>query len=114
MNRLNKYLDDQKEAISRINLERVIEISEHLMQTATEGNNIWVAGNGGSATTAAHLVTDLTKGCYEKTKIQHPAICLNESLGAFSAWSNDYSYNDALSFELQSLGKIGDCFIAIS
>lgn len=113
-NVFKEFLREQIDALSDIEIEDIVHVSELIKQVADGGNRIWTAGNGGSATSAAHFATDLSKGCYIDPIRQYPAICLNEQMGTYTAWSNDYSFADAIANILDSHAKPGDCFIGIS
>ena len=101
-------------AIQKLSSEKIQIFSQYIISAAEKKNFIWIAGNGGSATTAAHLATDLNKGIFLATQLQFRAICLNESLGITTAWSNDTSYEYALSGQISSLVSSGDLVIIIS
>src|SRR3989338_5218649 len=58
---IEKYMDDGARILqetSREDIERVIEI---LLQTWKEDRQVFVMGNGGSASTATHFAWDLAK-----------------------------------------------------
>lgn len=108
------FLSDQVRVLEKIDTQMIVKTAELIKRTSHSGKRIWVAGNGGSATTASHFATDLSKGCYVETGARYPTICLNESLGITTAWANDFSYRTALANNLRSQAASGDCLIAIS
>ncbi|HLH75107.1 MAG TPA: hypothetical protein VKX96_17650, partial [Chloroflexota bacterium] len=59
---IQDYVHALTTALSRLDLERVIEIIDCLWQAYQRDQQVFFLGNGGSATTASHIVTDLTKG----------------------------------------------------
>ena len=79
-NLVKKILDEQVAAIQKLSSEKIQIFSQYIISAAEKKNFIWIAGNGGSATTAAHLATDLNKGIFLATQLQFRAICLNELL----------------------------------
>ena len=111
---LKEFLTEQLYALNEISIPDILQVAEVLRKTSNSSNRIWIAGNGGSATTAAHFAVDLSKGCFTKTQHRYLAICLNEGLGIQSAWANDESYEMSLSRSLETQANKGDCFIAIS
>lgn len=114
MNNLENYLINQARVIVELPVGRIREFAALVDQTSKNGRTIWACGNGGSATTAAHLVTDFSKGLFQSTDRQFRAICVNEQLGPMTAWSNDVSYETALLNYLKSVCVDGDLIVLIS
>jgi len=93
------------------------------------GGKIMIAGNGGSAADAEHIVGELMKGFLLKrpvtdsriptelaAKLQGslPAICLSGGVALPTAYLNDVDGEYTVAQTLYGLGKSGDVFIAIS
>lgn len=93
------------------------------------GGKIMIAGNGGSASDAEHIVGELMKGfklmrpvCDERiptelaAKLQGslPALCLSGGVALPTAFANDVDGEYTVAQNLYGLGKEGDIFIAIS
>ena len=114
MNEIQDYLTHQIKALNDIDLHQVTNIATSIKEVAKSGKKIWIAGNGGSATTAAHCATDLSKGVFSNTGEQIPAICLNEMLGVSTAWSNDINFKLALKLQMESLYTPGDLVLVFS
>ena len=74
---------------------------------ACEGT-LWLAGNGGSASTAQHWACDLSKAAGRRVQ----ALGCNPAV--LTAWANDKSYDVALAEELQRLARPGDALICLS
>ncbi len=76
----------------------------HLIKVA---NFVYVCGNGGSATTAEHLTSDLlSKGI--------KAICLNSNMAVMTMIANDFGYEYIFSRQLLTFGDMNDLLITIS
>jgi D-sedoheptulose 7-phosphate isomerase len=75
---------------------------------------IWVIGNGGSAATASHASCDLSKGLSLSLEKRVRSFSLLDSLATFTAWSNDFSYEEALLESCKINFRKNDCLIAIS
>lgn len=114
MSLYDALIEENIRAIESLDQSAVKRLVEHIKITAKNGNSIWVLGNGGSATTAAHFSTDLSKGVFVRTNNQYRAICLNELLGIQTAWSNDFGFNTSLKNSLESFCRTGDLVIVIS
>jgi D-sedoheptulose 7-phosphate isomerase len=69
---------------------------------------LWLAGNGGSASTAQHWACDLSKAAGRRVQ----ALGCNSAV--LTAWANDVSYGDALAKELEGIVQPGDRLIVLS
>jgi len=76
--------------------------------------SIFICGNGGSAATASHFVSDLNKGANAKGMPRFRAMALVDNIPLLTAWSNDASYGDAFAEQLRNLARPGDLVIGIS
>ena len=113
---LAEYLGSHYNAIhALLEDEEQIDLMVHAISRCIKrGGIIWTAGNGGSASTASHLVCDLAKGVALGTNQQVRAFCLNDNLAINTAWANDFSYEVALQRQLELSANSEDLFIAIS
>ena len=113
---LTEYLDSHNTAIRALSEdeEQIRLVVDAISRCIKRGGIIWTAGNGGSASTASHLVCDLAKGVALGSNRQVRAFCLNENLAINTAWANDFSYNVALQRQLELSANPEDLFIAIS
>ena len=77
------------------------------------GKKIIFFGNGGSASDAQHLSTELTvRFCENRKSI--PAISLVTDTSAISAIGNDYGFKYIFSRQLEAIGQAGDVAIGIT
>jgi D-sedoheptulose 7-phosphate isomerase len=88
-------------------IEKVISMIE---ETYDKGNIIFIAGNGGSAATASHMVCDLSKTTGKNIK----AISLSDNVPTMSAIGNDISFDQVFSIPLKILAKKGDMLLVIT
>lgn len=100
-----------EDAISYLELEKFIEVFKGLQLNR---RILWVAGNGGSASTASHMCTDFSKGLDENSRTNIKALCLNDSIPTTTAWANDVDYSSALGSYLRSVASPGDVVLAIT
>ena len=114
MSEFDEYLREQCNAILKLDESAIKKSSDLILKKSLNNNSIWIAGNGGSATTAAHMATDLSKGVYTRIGTQIRAICLNEFLGVQTAWANDEEFNTAIANSLKAFAKESDLVILIS
>lgn len=113
---LAEYLGSHNNAIETLlkDEEQIELVVDAIARCIKRGGIIWTAGNGGSASTASHLVSDLAKGVALATTQRIKAFCLNDNLATNSAWANDFSYEVALQRQLELSANQEDLFIAIS
>ena len=79
------------------------------------GNNtIFWCGNGGSASQANHLSAELIGGMYKDKKSPFKSVCLNVDTAFITAWSNDDSFDNIFSRQLEGLAQSDDLLIALS
>src|SRR4051812_31983413 len=77
------------------------------------GKKLLTCGNGGSATDAAHLATEIVVRLQDD-RPAYPAIALAESGGALTAGANDYGFDRVFARQIEALGQAGDVLIAFS
>ena len=70
-------------------------------------------GNGGSAADAQHLSAELV-GRYMKNRKPLASIALTTDTSVITAISNDFSFDEIFSRQIESIGNEGDILYAIS
>ncbi|MCY3748094.1 MAG: SIS domain-containing protein [Chloroflexi bacterium] len=77
---------------------------------------VFTAGNGGSAATASHFATDLSKTTIPRAPGAPGirAVALTDNAGLVTAWANDYSYEHVFAEQLRNLARRDDLLVAIS
>ena len=108
------YRDELLQAISSIDLDKVNRAIEVLAEARARGRRIFVCGNGGSASTASHFVTDLVKGASYGRTNRFRILALTDSLPTITAYSNDVSYECIFAEQLKNFAEPEDVVIAIS
>jgi D-sedoheptulose 7-phosphate isomerase len=86
---------------------------EKVKSTLWEGNNIFVAGNGGSATTSNHMVIDLGVGL-QKPKDSGQIYSLVADVGLVSKIANDSGFENLLVEMAEEYVHAKDVVIIIS
>lgn len=69
---------------------------------------LWLAGNGGSASTAQHWACDLSKKAGQRT------VALGANPAVLTAWANDSDYANIFGAELSRLAQPNDALICLS
>jgi D-sedoheptulose 7-phosphate isomerase len=110
------YFNNLSNLYKNINLSELNKITQILLKIIKNNKNIYVAGNGGSAAIANHLLCDFNKGIKISSKkvLKPKIISLCNSIEIMTAISNDIGYDRVFSFQLENYAKKGDCLICIS
>src|SRR5258706_13541707 len=108
------YREQLLSTVGSIDTERVAQAIQWMSGARVAGRSIFVAGNGGSAATAAHFVCDMVKGASLGSPPRFRIVALGQNLPTLTAYSNDFSYADALVEELKNFAQAGDIYMAIS
>ena len=93
----------------------VQEISIKMAEAFKNGNKVMFCGNGGSAADSQHLATEFVVRLRSSlNRPPLPGLALTTDTSMITACSNDYSFEDIFSRQIQALGKKGDILIGIS
>lgn len=80
----------------------------------SEGKQVITCGNGGSASTASHYITDWNKMGNLATGRRFHGVCLCDNVGLITAYANDISYDEVFAGQLKAIMMPGDLVIAVS
>lgn len=97
--------------IDRLEMERAMEA---IMDAYEKEASIYIMGNGGSASTASHIVCDFNKGISMHHDMKFKFVSLADNMAVVSAISNDCSYDDIFKMQIEGRLRSGDIIIAIS
>lgn len=99
--------------LETVDVRTVAEAGSALRVARDCGATVMVAGNGGSATTASHMVTDLTFG----RGLPEPGlrvVGLVDNLAVLTATANDFAFEEVFARQLRRLAKPDDVLILLS
>jgi D-sedoheptulose 7-phosphate isomerase len=111
---ITDYLTAQKAALDSIPVEGVVQLIETYRKALTEDRQIFVFGNGGSASNCSHFATDLGKGSSDKVGRRFRVVSLNDNVSWMTALGNDYAYDQIYVRQLMNYGRPGDIAMGIS
>jgi D-sedoheptulose 7-phosphate isomerase len=80
----------------------------------TRRARLWVAGNGGSAAIADHLLCDWVKGTFTPSQPPIHVHSLVSGTALLTACANDFGYDASFSRQIEMLAQTGDVAICIS
>jgi D-sedoheptulose 7-phosphate isomerase len=109
-----QYKSGLLEAIEALDLEKVGQVVEILKRARAEERQIFVCGNGGSASTASHFACDMVKGASFGRQSRFRIMALTDSLPTLTAYSNDVGYECVFVEQLKNFARPGDVVMAIS
>lgn len=108
------YFEELQALLDRIDPAPVAAAIRALHDARLHGRQVFVMGNGGSASTASHAACDLAKNTSGSGWPLFKVFGLADNTALFSALSNDYGYENVFVRQLEPLLAAGDVVIAIS
>jgi D-sedoheptulose 7-phosphate isomerase len=112
--KIDTWLEDAATLIRGIDVNSVADAAEGLLQVRDANGTMFLAGNGGSASTANHLALDLQKAGISPKGVRPKVISLSENIGLITAWGNDESFDVVFEKQLEALAEEGDSLLIIS
>lgn len=114
MEHIYRYIQHLKETLDRLPIDLIDQVIYLLHEARLKGRQVFVMGNGGSASTASHFVCDLAKNTRRSGWPHFRAIGLTDNMAIFSAFANDEGFDNVFSEQLANLVQPYDIVIAIS
>lgn len=111
---INSYLGTLSNTIANLNASEIETVAGLLRQARDSGRQIFIFGNGGSASTASHFACDMNKGASASGAKRFKVICLNDSIPTMLAYSNDVGFEHVFKEQLENFCNKGDLVVAIS
>ena len=82
---IEDYLQKQQDTIEKLPHSKIKELVELYQKAWREDRQIFVCGNGGSASNASHFITDLSKGASDVLKKRFRGMSLNDNVSWMTA-----------------------------
>lgn len=114
MNQIKNYITGLQQTIDQLPHQLISDVIDVLNEARLKGSQVFIMGNGGSATTASHFVCDLAKNTRQDGLPHFRVIGLTDNMSIFSAYANDEGYENVFSQQLANLVNPGDVIIGIS
>jgi len=113
---ISKYIDESIDCLNKLKLQldTIQKIVNILENARRNDKNIFLCGNGGSGSTASHMICDLNKTSSIPGKKRLKAISLVDNMPIVLALANDLSYSEIFIEQLKNHMKSSDVLIAIS
>ena len=114
MHYFQEYTNELQETLTCLPFH-LIETLEHVLFDARINNRqVFIMGNGGSASTASHFVCDLAKNTRNPHLPHFRVIGLTDNMAILTAYANDDGYDSVFADQLVNFACEKDIVIAIS
>jgi D-sedoheptulose 7-phosphate isomerase len=114
MDHIKNYITTLHQTIDLLPQSLISDVIEMLEEARRQGRQVFIMGNGGSASTASHFVCDLAKNTRQAGLPHYRVIGLTDNMAMFSAYGNDEGYESVFASQLANLINPGDIVIGIS
>lgn len=108
------YLSELHALVKKLNAEAIEAVAERVYRAWKSDHLVLTLGNGGSAFTASHFVTDLVKTAAVDGCRRLKALSLADNIGLVTAIGNDINYEQTFVYSLESFSRADDLVIAVS
>lgn len=111
---IDNYFKAHADLASKLNIDMFQAGVDLVKKKFEDGKKIITCGNGGSASTASHYITDWNKMVNLATGKKFRGISLCDNIGLITAYGNDISYDEVFAGQLKAIMDEGDLLVAIS
>ena len=111
---IKNYISKEIEVLNALDAASIDTVMTAIMEAYHADANIYIFGNGGSASTASHFQNDFNKGISEHLDKKFNFVCLNDNIPTVLAIANDSGYEFIFEHQLKGKLKQNDLVIAIS
>ncbi len=111
---ITDYIALERKILSEISVDDINSVLNEIVAAFEREGNIYIFGNGGSASTASHYTNDFNKGISEYTEKKFRFVCLNDNVPTLMAVANDIGYEEVFRFQLRGKLSEKDLVIGIS
>jgi D-sedoheptulose 7-phosphate isomerase len=108
------YAEAVSRALGSIDWRQLALAVAEIEGARARGARLWVAGNGGSAAIADHLLCDWVKGTFTPSQKPIHVHSLVSSTALLTACANDFGYEVGFSRQLEMQAQAGDILICLS
>src|SRR5688572_30392866 len=95
-------------------VDAIYRVGRLLSDARDKSATIYIAGNGGSASTASHWVNDLGKATKTNKKPPMRVMSLSDNVSWLTALANDEGYDRIFAGQMENFAKQGDVLVLLS
>jgi len=114
MDTVINYITTLKTVLDQLDVAPIREAIAVLHQARMNQRQVFIMGNGGSASTASHMVCDLAKNTRRPGWPFLRVIGLTDNMAILTAYANDEGYENVFAQQLANLIQPDDVVIGIS
>ena len=114
MEQIATYISLLQQTLDRLPNDLIAQVIDILHRARMNGKQVFIMGNGGSASTASHFVCDLAKNTRNNSLPHYRVIGLTDNMAIFSAYANDEGYENVFAQQITNLVNPEDVVIGIS
>lgn len=111
---VREYAYELSRALLSVDQRQLNLAVEEIEGVRARQGRLWVAGNGGSAAIADHLLCDWVKGTFTSSDMPIHVHSLTSDMALLTACANDFGYDVGFSRQIEMRAKPGDVLICIS
>lgn len=111
---VSRYMRDLSELALRLDAQATGRAAQEIVETVRAGHAVFVAGNGGSASTAGHIACDLLGTCRASGHPKARVIAMADNAATLTAFANDYGYEEVFAYQLGLQAEPGDLLLLLS
>ena len=114
MSLIREYFVTLQQTLDLLPLPQIEKVIDELHEARIRQRQVFIMGNGGSASTATHFVCDLGKNTRKEGWPPFRVFGLSDNMALFSAYANDEGYENVFAQQLASYVQPHDIVIGIS
>jgi D-sedoheptulose 7-phosphate isomerase len=112
---VTQYFQQLERLIAQLPYEQIDGIISVLLKAFDEERTVFVFGNGGSAASASHMVSDMSRVAANRDRRGSiKVMALTDNVPVLTACANDHGYESVFSEQLKNFVQPGDVAFAIS
>ncbi len=108
------YADRLTKVLAMSDWSGVVTLAQDMRSAWSDGRQVFLCGNGGSAGNAVHLANDYIYGVAKRTGGGIRALALSANPAVITCLANDFGYDRIYCEQLAVQGRAGDILIALS
>ena len=112
--KVSNYFDAHQQLAKQLDVASFELGIQIIKDVFDKGKKILTCGNGGSAATASHYITDWNKMINHATGKKFRGISLSDNVGLITAFGNDLAFASVFSGQVDAIMDDGDLLIAVS
>lgn len=111
---VHAHISDVVVVLQSVRTDAIDAAMSEILRAHRLGRNVYMLGNGGSASTASHFACDLCKATIVDGSPRLRASSLTDNSALLTAWANDTSYERVFAEQVRSIVTAGDLVVAFS